>query len=171
MHPPESSFIFFYVTDTLLWLLRVMNTSTSFELYLDCFSLFSFYSGFSGSWMPPPALSFILTAFRFFLFTLVSHARECLHQLRDLSWFLFAPFFLLWILMLVNSPTSFSFYLDSFWLLSFARPFVFGVTVGVPPIWFVHCLIVLEFFRASHNDQNTDPAHLFVSITECSINI
>lgn len=116
MHPPESSFIFFYVTDTLLWLLRVMNTSTSFELYLDCFSLFSFYSGFSGSWMPPPALSFILTAFRFFLFTLVSHARECLHQLRDLSWFLFAPFFLLWILMLVNSPTSFSFYLDSFWL-------------------------------------------------------
>lgn len=93
MHPPESSFIFFYVTDTLLWLLRVMNTSTSFELYLDCFSLFSFYSGFSGSWMPPPALSFILTAFRFFLFTLVSHARECLHQLRDLSWFLFAPSF------------------------------------------------------------------------------
>lgn len=116
MHPPASSFILFYVTDTLLWLLRVMNTSTSFELYLDCFSLFSFYSGFSGSWMPPPALSFILTAFRFFLFTLVSRARECLHQLQDLSWFLFAPFFLLWILMLVNSPTSFSFYLDSFWL-------------------------------------------------------
>ena len=119
MHPPASSFFLFYVTDTLLWLLRVMNTSTSFELYLrllfvvffllwilwlvnastsfelylDCFSFLSFYSGFSCSWMPPPTSRFILIPFCSFLFTLDSHVREFPHQLLVLSWQLLVAFF------------------------------------------------------------------------------